>query len=562
MAYQSLYRRFRPRTFDSLLGQEHVTTILKNQIKNNNIAHAYLFCGTRGTGKTSAAKIFSRAVNCLESEDGNPCNECEVCKGILDDSIMDVVEMDAASNNSVEDVRELREKVKYPPSKGRYKVYIIDEVHMLSKGAFNALLKTLEEPPKHLLFILATTEPQKLPTTIQSRCQRFDFKRISVTDIVKNMKDICESLNINVEERGLNLIARNADGAMRDALSILDQCVSFTDGEVTYDDVLSILGTVNTDLIFDISDAIIDKNLSKALELVNDIVQNGKDVNQFIKDLIHHFRNLMIAKSTDNLNNIIDGSDEFINKLKDQANKVNLNDIIRNINILSEAENNSKWSSQPRVVLEVSIIKLADTKTDLSVDGLVSRINELEKLISSGNIRVSETAKTGEKTPEVKREISKTNSKKATPSKGEKVEAVDNQDNQNDITYDNDISFGKIENSWPDILNMIKGDRISIQALLKEGQIRTLNNKTLIISFDDGFAFHRDAVNKNENKEYVKNMINKYLKTNLDVKFVMDSEIDIQSGESTDTSGDENEDNDILVNKAKEIFGEDLVEVK
>ncbi|MTI66135.1 MAG: DNA polymerase III subunit gamma/tau, partial [Firmicutes bacterium] len=286
MGYQALYRKFRPRTFDEVLGQEHITTILKNQILNDNIAHAYLFSGTRGTGKTSTAKIFARAVNCENNTNGNPCNECEVCKKIQDESIMDVVEMDAASNNSVDDIRELREKVKYLPSKGRYKVYIIDEVHMLSKGAFNALLKTLEEPPKHLLFILATTEPQKLPATILSRCQRYDFKRLNMKDIVDNMKTICNDIDVEIEDRGLHLIARNADGAMRDALSILDQCVSFAEGKITHDYILSILGTVNNDVYFDMADHIINKDLNKALELIEYIVLNGKDIKQFIKDLI------------------------------------------------------------------------------------------------------------------------------------------------------------------------------------------------------------------------------------------------------------------------------------
>ena len=230
--YQALYRQYRPKTFDEVLGQEHITRTLRQQVLKGNIGHAYLFSGTRGTGKTSAAKILSRAVNCLNPQDGNPCNECEICKGILDESLMDVIEMDAASNNSVDDVRDLKEKVIYPPSRARFKVYIIDEVHMLSKGAFNALLKTLEEPPKHLIFILATTEPERLPQTILSRCQRFDFKRITNKDIVLNMKNITGGLNVEIEDRVLSLIARNSDGAMRDALSLLDQCISFNNEKI------------------------------------------------------------------------------------------------------------------------------------------------------------------------------------------------------------------------------------------------------------------------------------------------------------------------------------------
>ena len=259
--YQALYRQYRPKTFDEVLGQEHITTTLKNQIKSNNIGHAYLFAGTRGTGKTSTAKIFSRAVNCLNPIDGNPCNQCEICKGILNESIMDVIEMDAASNRKIEDIRELKDKVIYPPAKARYKIYIIDEVHMLTTQAFNALLKTLEEPPKHLIFILATTELQKLPQTILSRCQRFDFKRISSMDIVTNMQRIRDKLNIKIDDRVLKLIARNSDGAMRDALSLLDQCISYKTEDLTYEDALNILGIANTDFIFDLVDHIKNKDL-------------------------------------------------------------------------------------------------------------------------------------------------------------------------------------------------------------------------------------------------------------------------------------------------------------
>ena len=389
MSYKAIYRKFRPRVFDDVLGQEHITTILKNQILNDNIAHAYLFSGTRGTGKTSTARILARAINCIDNEDGNPCNACEVCKEILDESIMDIVEIDAASNNSVEDIRELRENSKYPPSKCRYKVYIIDEVHMLSKGAFNALLKVLEEPPKHLIFILATTEPQKLPATIISRCQRYDFKRVSVEDIVKNMKDICIEINVNIEKKALYLIARNSDGAMRDALSILDQCISFTDGEITYDYILSTLGIVNNDLMFEIVNGIIDNDIDNVLKMIDTIVQNGIDINQFIKDMILHFRNLMISKTSSNSENTIDGSQEFIHQLKIQSEKIDLNTIITFLNILSEAEAKSKWSTQPRVILEVSVIKMMETPVSLDIGSLVDRIGKLEEQLKNGNVQIS-----------------------------------------------------------------------------------------------------------------------------------------------------------------------------
>lgn len=562
MAYQSLYRKFRPKTFDELLGQSHVTTTLKNQIINDNIAHAYLFSGTRGTGKTSAAKIFARTVNCLNNDDGNPCNECEVCKGILEDSVMDVVEMDAASNNSVEDIRDLREKAKYPPSKGRYKVYIVDEVHMLSKGAFNALLKTLEEPPSHLLFILATTEPQKLPTTIQSRCQRFDFKRINVNDIINNMQTICKQLNIDVEERGLHLIARNADGAMRDALSILDQCVSSAEDNITYDHILAILGTVNNTTIFEISNGIIEKDTNVSLKEVDKIVQSGKDINQFIKDLILHFRNLMIVKSTENVENIVEGSDEFIKDLKEQSKGISLSNIIRCINILSEAENQSKWSSQPRIVLEISVIKLCNNTASTSVEGLLSRIEELEGMIKSGKILIKEKDINNNidirDNPDNEYKVNKDNTKSNnsnTYTSDNKSEMTTPQHTEEKHSFDNEnINITQIKKKWAEVLKTIKKDRISIHALIMEGKPLQLNGKTLIISFDEGFGFHRDAIDKQQNKEYIQEILNNFFKANLNVRFVMDSEVSNVQNQEKKT--------DKLVEQVKNVFGDDLVEVE
>ena len=274
--HKALYRAYRPQNFEDVVGQEHIIRTLKNQIENNNVGHAYLFSGTRGTGKTSTAKIFARAVNCENSTNQEPCNECEVCKDILNDNIMDVVEIDAASNNSVDDIRELRENVKYSPTKAKYKVYIIDEVHMLSQGAFNALLKTLEEPPSYIIFILATTEPHKIPATILSRCQRFDFKRVTVKDMTARMQKICNEENIVVEDKALNLVARNSQGALRDALSILDQCISFGDNKIEYKDVVELLGTVNVEQLFELAKCIIEQDTRQSLQILNEFVIWGK----------------------------------------------------------------------------------------------------------------------------------------------------------------------------------------------------------------------------------------------------------------------------------------------
>ncbi|NBI06310.1 DNA polymerase III subunit gamma/tau [Senegalia massiliensis] len=555
MAFKALYRRFRPKTFSDVVGQDHVTKILKNQILNDNIAHAYLFSGTRGTGKTSTAKIFARAVNCTSDTD-IPCNKCEVCKSILDDNIMDVVEMDAASNNSVDDIRDLKEKVKYPPSKGRYKVYIIDEVHMLSKGAFNALLKTLEEPPNHLIFILATTEVQKLPATILSRCQRYDFKRITVTQIVDTMKDILQDLNIDVEEKALQLIARNSDGAMRDALSILDQCISFADEKISYEYVLEVLGTVNNDIIFEMAENIIEKDLEASLKTVDNLISIGKDINQFIKDLISHFRNLMVSKSSDKLNDIIDGTDETINRFKEQSQNISLNRIISIIKLLSESEVSSKYSSQPRIILETTLMKMISVELDTSIESLLIRVNSLENKIKMGNIVVEES-KSQEKREDKKKKTIKSkeilrkdidkNKKEEVPIKETKLE----EDTVHNKELNENININDIMKIWPDMLKRIKSEKISVQALLSEGNPHDIEGKTLYVLFKDGFGFHKDAVDKDDNKKYIENTLNSILNSNLNIKFMMEDEVSKKENVV-----------DSLTQEVIDVFGADIVEIE
>lgn len=539
--YQALYRRFRPKTFDQVLGQEHITTTLKNQIINQNIGHAYIFSGTRGTGKTSTAKIFARAVNCTHSIDGNPCNTCEICSGLLDESIMDVIEMDAASNNSVDDIRELREKVKYPPSKARYKVYIIDEVHMLSDSAFNALLKTLEEPPKHLIFILATTEVEKLPQTILSRCQRFDFKRVTTKDIVKNLNNICGEIGIEVEESALNLIARNSDGAMRDALSLLDQCISFGEGTLTYEDALKTLGIVNEDLLFNLVDNIEEKNLEKALHIVDDIIQNGKDINQFIKDLIYHFRNLMIAKTSTNPLDIIDLEKETVGRYKEQSENISLPFILKALQILNEGQNQAKWSSQPRIILEMVVVKLIELRDELTLE---QRIEKLEKVIESGNIKVSQKKEPIEKVKSEKP------SKKEVPIQNGKKEV---EEEKPIIDDGKEINIADIKREWENVLKVIKKKRISTQALLLEGSPMDYQNNILTIGFKEGYGLHREALGKRDNKEFVEKSVSNYFNKNIRVEFVMAKE---------DEEENEKDEEQELIDSAIDFFGKDLVKIK
>ena len=398
LSHQAIYRKFRPKIFDDVLGQEHVTKTLKNQILSDNIAHAYLFSGIRGTGKTSTAKIFARAVNCLNNHDGNPCNECEICKSILDETNMDVIEMDAASNNGVEDIRELRDKVKFLPVKSKYKVYIIDEVHMLSKGAFNALLKTLEEPPEHLLFILATTEPQKIPATILSRCQRFDLKRIKSQVIVENMEKICDEISVKYEEKALKLIAANSEGAMRDALSILDRCVSFNDDLVDYETVINLLGTVNYQVVMKAVNSIMEKSIEKTMVLVDDILNSGKEITYFLDELIICFRNMLIIKTTNSTDNLMRVSEDEAEELKKASTKVSVDEIVKIIEELSTAQLECKRALNPRVLLETKLIKMLHAVNHTDMDALIKRIEELENNTSSDNLAIKKQKKEPVKT--------------------------------------------------------------------------------------------------------------------------------------------------------------------
>ncbi|MCQ2546492.1 MAG: DNA polymerase III subunit gamma/tau [Clostridia bacterium] len=355
--YQALYRAYRPETFDEILGQEHIVKILKNQIDTGSTSHAYLFCGTRGTGKTTTARLLAKGLNCL-SEGSRPCGECENCRAIKEGSFIDVIEIDAASNNGVDNIRELRESVNYRPAVGRRKIYIIDEVHMLSTGAFNALLKTLEEPPEYVTFILATTEVHKLPATILSRCMRLDFKRVPENTLITGMADICRKIGIEADEAALRIIAANADGSVRDGLSILDQCISGGDRVISGKDVLEFLGASGDEDFLELTDMVRKKRTSEAIAFLAEILADGKDVRQFMKDWINHYRNLLMVKFMKNPQTVVNMSAENIERISRQANVLDLEDINRGILELSRTLNEARWSTQPRILLELSIVKL------------------------------------------------------------------------------------------------------------------------------------------------------------------------------------------------------------
>lgn len=385
MSYTALYRKFRPATFADVKGQDHIVTTLRNQINAGRIGHAYLFTGTRGTGKTTIAKIFARMVNCEHPTEDGPCGECRICRAIAAGASMNVIEIDAASNNGVDNIREIVEEVSYSPAEGKYKVYIIDEVHMLSIGAFNALLKTLEEPPSYVIFILATTEVHKLPITILSRCQRYDFKRISIDTIAGRLRELTDTEQVQVEEKALRYIAKAADGSMRDALSLLDQCIAFHLGkELTYDMVLDVLGAVDTEVFSRLLRNVLNRDVSGCVRLLEEIVMQGRELTQFVTDFTWYLRNLMLVQTSDNLEDVIDMSSDNLKRLQEEANLADMEQIVRYIRIFSELSGTIKYASQKRILVEIALIKLCKPEMETNLDSVLDRVRQVEEKVEQG----------------------------------------------------------------------------------------------------------------------------------------------------------------------------------
>lgn len=385
MSYTALYRKFRPDAFSDVKGQDHIVTTLKNQLRANRIGHAYLFTGTRGTGKTTVAKIFAKTVNCEHPTEDGPCGECRICKAIAAGASMNVIEIDAASNNGVDNIREIIDEVSYSPAEGKYKVYIIDEVHMLSPGAFNALLKTLEEPPSYVIFILATTEVHKIPITILSRCQRYDFKRISIDTITDRMKELMDTEQVQVEDRALRYIAKVADGSMRDALSLLDQCIAFHLGkELTYDMTLDVLGAVDTEVFSRLLRFVMDRNVLGCIELLEEIVMQGRELVQFVTDFTWYLRNLMLVQTADNLEDVIDMSTDNLANLKEEASMLSMDQIIHYIHIFSELSGQIRYAAQKRILVEIALIKLCKPEMETDQEAVLDRIRQVEEKVENG----------------------------------------------------------------------------------------------------------------------------------------------------------------------------------
>lgn len=536
MAYTALYREWRPKNFQDVVGQEHITITLKNQIKNQRTAHAYLFCGTRGTGKTSTAKIMAKALNCLNLQEGEPCNECEMCKKINEGLAIDVTELDAASNNGVDKIRDIIDDVQYPPQEARNKVYIMDEVHMLSQGAVNAFLKTLEEPPKNVVFILATTDPQKLPITILSRCQRFDFKRISTENISARLRKIVHDQGVFADDNSLNLIARIADGAMRDSLSILDQAISMGGGKVEYSNVINMLGLVTNENLFKLTDAVIERNVEEAMNVIDEMVMAGKDLYLFIKDMIAHYRNLLMVKVSNSPESIVDMSLENIELLRQQGNRIRVEEIMRNIRILQDCEEQSRASKQARLYLELSVIKLCKIEYDTSPEVMLTRINKLEDLIKSGKIAVSSQG-------DVEKQKKNIVNKQATSSK--KKESL--REPGDIVNADSKVNIDMVKRAWKDILESFKARRnMLIYASLMTGKPLSCDKGVIIVQYEEQFSFNKLRLEKEDNRKIVDEVFSEILKDKLKVRYIVDRKE--QDSKSTE---------DLII----EAFGEDNIQI-
>ena len=532
MGYTALYRKFRPINFSEMVGQEHITRTLRNQIISNRVGHAYLFNGGRGTGKTSAAKILARAINCLNPIDGEPCNECEICRGALNGSLTDIVEMDAASNNSVEDIRSIREEINFLPTKAKYRVYIIDEVHMLSTGAFNALLKTLEEPPEHVKFILATTEPQKLPATILSRCQRFDFKRISNEDIIKRLKIVCNESKIEITEGALNIIAVLAEGAMRDALSILERCVQDGENKIDEDKIKDLVGIPKLTYVHDIIKALLEYNLENAIKNTNDILNQGKDLDNFLWEMIKYVKDVLIYQSCKKIDLY---TDEEVKLIKELSDKYSSNRLVKLIYDLSELQNNMKWSTQRSILFQAGMIKLCyqESESNAVAGDINERISKIENYLRNlkGNITNVSTnnAVNAVNAQENKVYASFSNNsidssvnQLSDANKTKQSQNIEKALNKEKYTQET-AKFGRnIEESWPKIVRDLKQNgKIVLYTNLMQTKAVELNDMTVGIQFPNGLsAFGKTVLEKQENIREISKLVSIACGKEMQIKYI------------------------------------------
>jgi DNA polymerase III subunit gamma/tau len=565
MSYQALYRVWRPQSFEDVVGQEHITKTIQNALMQDKLSHAYLFSGPRGTGKTSAAKIIAKAVNCERAPVSEPCNECDACRGITNGTISDVLEIDAASNTGVDDIRDIRDKVKFAPSSVTYKVYIIDEVHMLSTGAFNALLKTLEEPPSHVIFILATTEPHKIPATIVSRCQRFDFKRISSQSIIGRMKKVVDANGTEVEEEALQLLARAAEGGMRDALSLLDQAISYSDERVRVEDVLSVTGSASQKHLSDMAEAFLEKDVSKALTISTDLLQEGKDPVRFLGDLIYYYRDMLLYKAAPQLEELLErvSTDESFERLASSTETESIYSIISQLN---QAQQEMKWTNHPKIFLETTFIKICYQKREggtaqtenPSVEPLLQRIEQLEqeltKMKQGGWTSNGSAGNADQEAPKEKRVIRT----QGGASHGQVKEMLKKAKKPNLV---------QIKGMWGEILDKIRSEKVSAYALLSSAEPVACSDQMFLLAFQH--EIHRQMASQDNNRSYVEGAVYSTIGKNLSMLSILDPEWQklkaefIKEQQQGQPSSEEQEmKEDPLITEAIKLVGDDLIEIK
>ena len=554
MSYLPFARKWRPQDFDEVVGQEHITTTLKNAISLNRVHHAYLFTGPRGIGKTSTARIFSKALNCEKGPASKPCNKCTSCREIVNGSSLDVIEIDGASNNGVDEIRNLRETVKFSPTRGRYKIYIIDEVHMLTVPAFNALLKTLEEPPQHVKFIFATTEPHKLPATILSRCQRFDFRRISIKEIIAKLREVAKEERLDVEEGVFLYIAKASDGSMRDAESVLDQVASFSKGKVQLKDVVESLGMIEDEVLFRCADLIIDKDTKDAIHLIAEILNSGKDAKQFLSGVLEHFRNIMIVKCGVFSEELIDLPREAIGRVKKQAQSLSQGDIFYIINVISNGLRMIKQLLPERVVLELCMIRLTSRDSIVSIEEILSKLPQAAETVKTSAISISPkpiSNPTHIQQQSFAKKIQQGVKDIIEPMRQEKLVSQSN--------VRPSVDMMRVKDAWPILVKAMAVKRMSISSYLAEGAPEDIKGNTILVGFPKELNFHREVLEEKQNKDSIEAALSQILDTPVRLQFII-TDRNLEGVKEVKESApvltkDELKKKEPIINSALNIFG-------